>query len=363
MNQPTDILTGQGAQQLVERMGEAADNFLASLAPYQRRQAQFPFPAQEARTEWHFTPVARGGLPFAHMDRHQRRKAEKLIATGLSRTGYVTASTIVGLEMTLDFKEGWTWPDTGRDGGLYYVSIFGAPSATEAWGWRFEGHHISLNFTIVKGQIVAPTPTFFGSNPAEMPLSAVASLRPLAGVEDLARDLIHALDEEQRAAVILAPVAPSDMVTSNHRQVAEGQLHLGETEIERWRAAAGLGHEHIDALRFSHSPQGLAAGGMKEAQQEILRTLIGEYIHRMPDELAEIELARLQQTGIEQVHFAWAGGTERRQGHYYRLQAPNFLVEYDNTQNDANHIHSVWRDPANDFGADILARHYAHDHS
>lgn len=362
MNQQTDSLTGQGARQLVERMGAAADNFLGSLAPYQRRQAQFPFPAQEARSEWHFTPVARGGLPFANMDRHQRRIAEKLIATGLSRTGYVTASTIVGLEMTLDFKEGWTWPDTGRDGGLYYVSIFGTPSATDAWGWRFEGHHISLNFTIVKGQIVAPTPTFFGANPAEMPLSAVASLRPLAGVEDLARDLIHALDDEQRAAVILSPAAPSDMVTSNHRQVAEGQLHLGETEIEKWRAAAGLAHSHIDALRFSHSPKGLAAGVMKADQQEILHALIAEYIHRMPDELAEIEAARLHRSGIEQVHFAWAGGIERRQGHYYRLQAPNFLVEYDNTQNDANHIHSVWRDPANDFGADILAHHYAHAH-
>jgi len=362
MPQPTDLLTGSSAQQLVQRMSEAADNFLASLAPYQRRQALFDFPSQEARTEWHFTPVARGGLPFANMDRHQRRKAEKLIATGLSRTGYVTASTIVGLEMTLDFKEGWIWPDTGRDGSLYYVSIFGRPDPVQPWGWRFEGHHISLNFTIVKGQIVAPTPTFFGPNAAGMTLSAVASLRPLAGVEDLARDLIHALDEGQRAAVILAPAAPSDMVTSNHRAVAEGQLHLGETEIEKWRAAAGLEHSHIDALRFSYSPRGLAAGAMNSGQREILHALIGEYIHRMPEELAEIELARLQQTGIEQVHFAWAGGIERRQGHYYRLQAPNFLVEYDNTQNDANHIHSVWRDPANDFGADILARHYSHHH-
>lgn len=362
MTQPTDLLTGNGARELVHRMGEAAAAFLASLAPYQRRQAQFPFPAQEARTEWHFTPVARSGLPFAHMDRHQRRMAEKFIATGLSRTGYVTASTIVGLEMTLDFKEGWVWPDTGRDGGLYYVSIFGAPSETDPWGWRFEGHHISLNFTIVAGQIVAPTPTFFGANPAEMPLSAVASLRPLAGIEDLARELLHSLDEGQRVAVILSPAAPSDVVTSNHRQVAEGQLQLGETAIEQWRAGAGLEHSHIDALRYSSDPKGLAAAAMNGSQQEILQALIGEYIHRMPDELAEIEAARLHRTGVEKVHFAWAGGMERRQGHYYRLQAPDFLVEYDNTQNDANHIHSVWRDPANDFGADILARHYAHDH-
>jgi len=358
----TDLLTGNGARELVQRMGEAAAAFLTSLAPHQRRQAHFSFPAQEARTDWHFTPVARGGLPFANMDRHQQRKAEQLIATGLSRAGYVTASTIVGLEMNLDHREEWTRPHTGRDRGLYYVSIFGAPNAVEPWGWSFEGHHISLNFTLVKGQIIAPTPTFFGANPAESPLSAVACLRPLAGVEDLARELLFALDEGQRAAVILAPAAPSDMVTSNYRQVAAGQLHLDETEIERWRVTAGLTHSHIDALRYSPTPKGLAAAAMSNSQREILHALIGEYIHRMPDELAEIELARLQQTGIEQVHFAWAGGMERRQGHYYRLQAPNFLVEYDNTQNDANHIHSVWRDPVNDFGADILARHYMHDH-
>ena len=139
-------------------------------------------------------------------------------------------------------------------------------------------------------------------------------------------------------------------------------MHLGDTAIEQWRAEAGLEHSHIDALRYSSHPKGLAAAAMSGGQREILQALIGEYIHRMPDELAEIEAARLHKTGIEQVHFAWAGGIERRQGHYYRLQAPNFLVEYDNTQNDANHIHSVWRDPANDFGADILAQHYAHDH-
>jgi hypothetical protein len=213
------------------------------------------------------------------------------------------------------------------------VSIFGEPRAAGPWGWRFEGHHISLNYTIVDGRIVAPTPTFFGANPAEASLSPVAMLRPLAGVEDLARELVHALDEGQRAHAVLAPTAPPDILTSNLPHV-EGEL----------------------------LPKGLAAERMAAPQREVLAALIGEYIHRMPDELAEVEAARLQRDGLTGIHFAWMGGLERRQGHYYRLQGPRFLVEYDNTQNDANHIHSVWRDPANDFGAHLLAQHYAGAH-
>jgi hypothetical protein len=267
------------------------------------------------------------------MDHRQQQLAHRLVATGLSRAGYVTASTIIGLERTLDALEGWQFRGHGRDPALYYVSIFGEPRAAGAWGWRFEGHHISLNYTIVDGRIVAPTPTFFGANPAEAPLSPVAVLRPLAGVEDLARELAHALDERQRAQAVVSPTAPPDILTSNQPYV-EGQLR----------------------------PYGLPGEKMAASQREVLAALIGEYIHRMPEELAEVEATRLQRDGLTGVHFAWMGGLERRQGHYYRLQGDRFLVEYDNTQNDANHIHSVWRDPANDFGAHLLAQHYARAH-
>jgi hypothetical protein len=279
----------------------------------------------------------------------------------------------MGIEATLDAKEGWGRGD--RDPLRYNVSLFGAPSDSEPWGWRFEGHHISLNYTIVKGEIVAPTPTFFGSNPAEAPLGGVATLRPLAGVEDLARDLVHALQDEQRVLAVLAPVAPSDIVLANRPRVVNGALPaptirwnqetFSDAQQERFlqiQRERGLLPEQIEMLRCSEEPRGVSVAQMNESQRQIVHALIGEYIHRMPDELAEFEYNQLRRRGIDQVHFAWAGGIERHQPHYYRLQGPRFLVEYDNTQNDANHIHSVWRDPQNDFGADLLAHHYAHAH-
>jgi hypothetical protein len=351
-----------GARQVAERMGTAVSNFLASLARDQRAKAVLDFADQDKRTSWFYTPVPRDGLPLAEMDRRQKRLAHKLVAAGLSRAGYITASTIVGLETTLDAIEGWQWADTGRDPGLYYISVFlpsvaggpgtALPDPQQPWGWRFEGHHISLNYTIAGGRLVSPTPTFFGANPGEAPLSAASMLRPLAGVEDLARELAHTLDDAQRACAILSPVAPRDIVLANsptvpHTAQADDGVPTSDPE---------------SAVRYTPTPQGLAAEEMREAQREILMTLIGEYIHRMPDEVAEIEAAELNQHRLGGIHFAWAGSLERRQGHYYRIQGPRLLVEYDNTQNDANHIHSVWRDPANDFGAHLLAEHYARSH-
>jgi hypothetical protein len=361
-SQQVDPLVGAGAAQVVQRMGEAAENFLASLAADQKAKAVFRLDQEAQRTFWHYTPIARDGLTLNEMDRRQQQLAQKLIATGLSRTGYITASTIMGLETTLDFLEKWGshWR---RDSRQYYVRIFNTPSMTEPWGWSFEGHHISLNFTIVGGRIVAPTPTFFGANPAEAPLGGVSTLRPLQGVEDLARDLVHLLDEGQRAHAILAHTAPPDIVLTNRAYVEEGALLDSAEEVAKWQAAHDVSQAEVDALRYSTAqPQGISTAALQAGQKETLLALLGEYIHRMPDELAEIELAKLQQLGDAPIHFAWAGGIERYEPHYYRIQADHFVVEYDNTQNDANHIHSVWRHPRDDFGAEILARHYAHSH-
>jgi hypothetical protein len=356
-------------------MGEAANNFLAALTSDQQVKAQLDFADQEARTRWYYTPQQRQGLPFSEMDRRQQRLAQALIASGLSRAGWVTASTIMGLETTLDVIEGWTTQLWWRDVQLYYVTIFGQPHGTAPWGWRFEGHHISLNYTLVAGQIVAPTPTFFGSNPAESPLLGGHTLRPLASIEDVARDLLHALSPEQRAHTLLTPVAPPDLMTMNRPfvldQVIPGPVP-GITDpqavqdqfptMERMNRERGVHPEHLDVVRLTTPPKGLAGAAMTPAQREILLALIGNYIGRMPEELAQIELGKLHEAGIDQVHFVWAGGAERHQPHYYRLQAPRFLVEYDNTQNNANHIHSVWRDPVDDFGVDLLAHHYATAH-
>jgi hypothetical protein len=346
-----------GTRTVAERMGEAATNWLASLNAGQRTKAVLAFEDQEKRTSWYYTPTDRDGLPLAEMDRRQQRLAHQLAATGLSRAGYVAASTIMGLEATLDAIEGWHRSSRGRDPGLYYLSLFlpadgSGPGAKEPWGWRFEGHHISLNYTIAGGRLVSPTPTFFGANPAEAPLGATSTLRPLGNVEDLARELAHALEPEQRARAIVSSLAPADIVLANRSFVPTS------TDADE----GGLQSSVQEAVRYTPTPKGLAAGAMANAQREILMALIGEYIHRMPDELAEIEAAALHRRGLGGIHFAWAGGLERHQGHYYRIQGPRFLVEYDNTQNEANHVHSVWRDPANDFGAHVLAEHYARAH-
>ena len=371
----TDSPTGTTARQLVQRMGEAAENFLAALSTDQRATAQLDFANQAERTTWYYTPTPRQGLPFTEMDRNQQRLAQKLVMSGLRRGGYNIASIIMGLETLLDAKEGFERPNWWRDSRLYHLTIFGAPDDRAPWGWRFEGHHISLNYTIAGGQIVAPTPTFFGSNPAESPLIGNNALRPLAGIEDLARDLMHALSADQQRVALLTPIAPPDIVMLNRPFVVEGALPAQTPGIDdtiavasQFRTMESLARERgvtaadIEQVRYSSTPKGVAASAMSAAQQEILMALIGDYIHRMPEELAEIELNKVKQQGIGNIHFAWAGGIERREAHYYRLQAPRFLVEYDNTQNDANHIHSVWRDPANDFGADILAQHYATSH-
>lgn len=365
-------LIGTPSKAVARRMGEAAVALLATLGPDQRAKATFPFTDLEERTRWFYTPNPRQGLPLTEMERDQQRLAHQLVATGLSRPGYVTATTIMGLEATLDYLEGWRRPGRGRDPLLYYVSIFGEPADKEVWGWRFEGHHISLNYTILDGQIIAPTPTFFGANPAEAPLGGPATLRPLAAIEDLARELMHLFHEAQRSTALIAATAPPDIVLGNRPFVVEGALplpgpvlsgapHTPELQAateEQWREM-GLTARDLDALRYSSHPAGISAGTMSAAQREVLTALIHAYIGRMPEEIAAIEFAKLRQSGIEQIHFAWAGSIEPRRPHYYRLQGPGFVVEYDNTQNDANHIHSVWRDPFDDFGAGLLARHYA----
>jgi hypothetical protein len=200
-------------------------------------------------------------------------------------------------------------------------------------------------------------------------------LRPLGGVEDLARELVHELSEEQRLEAVVASAAPPDIFTANFPRIApatlpaQAQQMIGlpltakrVAQIEQQRSGLGFSQEQLEALCYTPTPKGLPAAAMTAAQQEMLIRLVGEYIQRMPEEIAEIEQAKLQQRPLDGLHFAWAGGLERRQPHYYRLQGPRFLIEYDNTQNEVNHIHTVWRDPEDDFGAHLLAQHYAQAH-
>ena len=312
-----------GAYQVAD-MRQAADAFLASLAPPQRSKALFDFGDAE-RLNWHFVPRARRGLPLSEMSAEQRELARGILQAGLSRRGYLTASTIIELELVL--RELGENPAV-RDPDLYYFSIFGTPSMATPWGFRAEGHHLSLNFTLVRDTLIATAPAFFGANPAEVRSGSRRGLRALADEEDIGRELVLSLDERQRRVALIATEAPSDIVTGNAAR--------------------------IQPL----SPVGIRVTELRPDQVAILVRLLEVYLGRVAEPLATERRAALERTDFREVAFAWAGSTRTGEAHYYRIQGPSFLVEYDNTQNRANHIHTVWRDFEGDFGRDLLREHY-----
>ena len=319
-------MTTKPLRTVLDRMAEAASDWLASLRPAQRAKASYPFPADEERTTWYYTPTQRGGLPLAEMDPVQQRLAHQLLASGLSEGGYATTATVMGLENVLDAREGWrrsydgrAVPHRGRDPQLYFVSVFGDPGAG-SWGWRVGGHHVALNYTLLKDGGISASPLFLGANPATSRLVGPGVLRPLAAEEDLGRELLDALAPDQRATAWLSPEAPGDILQRNLPFVRVGP------------------------------PEGLAGAGMLPQQRELLTGLVRQYCDRLTAPLADLEADRSLGETLEAVHFGWAGGTEPGQPHYYRIQGPRLLIEYDNVQNGANHVHSVWRDPEGDFG-------------
>jgi hypothetical protein len=310
-----------------------AGALLSALDADQKSRASFEFDSQE-RQNWHFIPRARQGLPRRDMSGAQIDAADALMAAGLSEEGFRKARAIIEHEAVLRRVE----DDEGvrrfpRDPGLYFYSVFGAPGEEGPWGWRVEGHHLSLNYTVVGGGAATPTPSFFGANPAEVKSGPEKGLRILRDEEDLARELYVGLDPQQRELALVYPVAPAEIIT---------------------RASPRVG---ID------SRIGLPAEHMTADQKAKLMSLIEVYIGRKTDELAQTARRKLQQEGINGVHFGWAGGPHRGQPHYYRLHGPSFVVEYDNTQNMANHVHAVWRDVEGDFGFDALQEHYRHHHA
>jgi hypothetical protein len=366
---------------LVARMAEAAQGLLDSLSADQRRLAQWDFPSEEERCRWFYTPTDHGGLTLGQMRPAQQRFAMRLLAAGLSRPGYVTAATIIGLENVLDELEAWRvsyGQERGRDPGRYYLRVFGTPGA-ENWSWRFGGHHISVQHTVVGGELRAFTPCFFGADPATSPLLGPHQLRPLAACQDLAFELLRSMTEEQRSVAVLSPVPPIDLVGANRTLLSEGDgplrlpkiwrneftgelLDLLERMQDSEEAKLGLTAAHVDAVRFTTVPKGLSAAAMSAPQQEILRTLLEAYLGRMPDPIAEREMAKVTGASFRAMHLAWAGSLEPGRPHYYRIQGHRLLVEYDNTTRDANHVHTVWRDPVGDFGMDALGAHRRHEH-
>jgi Protein of unknown function (DUF3500) len=367
-----------------ERMVEAARAWLAGLSAEQLDRAVSPWPSDEERHRWFYTPTDHGGLPLARMRPAQQSRAMRLVATGLSKPGYVTATTIMGLENVLDRVENWQvdWGrERGRDPQMYWLKIFGEPDLQGPWSWRFGGHHVSVQHSVRDGEVVASSPSFLGADPAQSPLLGGHLLRPLGAAEDLARELVRSLDEGQAAEALISPVAPVDIVGGNRPHLHDGDMMMGLPDV--WRAPftdprlrdlvhsvhdasevqAGLRPEHHRALSLTTAPKGIAAGAMTDSQREQLGAVLDVFVGRIPEELAEREAEKFAGAKLDAVHFAWAGGVERGQPHYYRLQGPRLLAEYDNTQRDVNHIHTVWRDPSGDFGDDVLARHHAQFHA
>ena len=311
-------------------MVQAAQHFLNSLSPEQKERAQYKFEDEE-RFDWHFIPKTRKGLAIREMMPHQREMATALLAAGLSQTGLIKAENIMSLDQVLLLMEGGSGP--WRDPQNYYVTLFGDPKQDGTWGYRFEGHHISQNYTIVNGRVV-DAPSFFGANPAEVRQGPRKGLRTLAAEDDYGYDLVNALDDQQKQTAIVDKTAYKDIITMASRQAA-----------------------------LNGQPNGLSAAKMNADQFDKLMSLVEVYADNVPPQMAQARMQLAKNTPKAEMYFAWSGATQRGDLHYYRVQAPAFLIEFDDTQNGGNHIHSVWRDYKNDWGADLLKAHYDTSHN
>lgn len=332
------MATAYSRVQTTSVMTSAATAFLNALDDGQKKKAQWEFSSEE-RFFWHFVPGNnirqtykrdRLGLTLGEMKPHQQHLAKALLAAGLSQAGYIKATSIMSLEDILRILE----KDDGnrRDPLKYHFSVFGTPSDAGTWSFRVEGHHLSQHFLVHKGRIAA-TPSFFGTNPAEVKEGPRAGLRVLGREEDLGRELYNALSDSQKKTALVSEQAYKDILT----------------EASRKASLAG-------------QPNGLSASKMTAKQREMLSAIVEEYAANMPPEVYQGRMAKLKAAGTN-VYFAWAGGANRGEPHYYRVVAPTFLIEYDNTQNGANHVHSVWREFEGDFGDDLLKEHYERSHS
>lgn len=311
-------------------MALAAQRFLVTLTAEQTAKATFKLEDAE-RKNWHFIPRPRLGLPLKEMTQEQRLMAQALLSSGLSSKGYGKALSVMSLESMLAEIEKGQPGKPVRDPEMYFFSVFGTPAENTPWGWRLEGHHVSLNFTC-SGHGTASTPSFFGSNPGEVRQGPRSGLRLLGKEEDLGRALMRSLNEGQRKQALVSEEAPKDILNDPKRE----ELTPAE---------------------------GVAVSTLAPAQQKLAEEIVREYLGSHRPEVEAAEWERIKSTDWNNARFAWSGGVEPGAGHYYRLQGKTFVVEYDNTQNGANHPHAVWRDRGRDFGMDLLKEHYAKSHA
>ena len=324
------LLTTTKAQQAVT----AANQFISFLDKAQKDSTLFPFETEE-RYNYHFVPMPRKGITFNDLNADQKKAAIVLIRSCLSEQAFQKTKQIMALDQVLKVLENRKPEDHFRDTGNYHISIFGIPAPNTIWGWRFEGHHLSFNFSVNKQKLVAGTPGFLGSNPAIVLDGPQKGKQVLKDETDMGFDLLHSLNTSQLQKAIMDTAAPKDIITFDKRSV-------------RMLNDAGIGYAELTPV-----------------QQQLMLQLINLYIHRFTKLFAEDMLKEIQQGGLEKLRFTWAGHTQKGIGnpHYYRILGPTLVIEYDNTQNNANHVHSVVRDLKHDFGGDELLEHYKTAHT
>ena len=308
-------------------MAAAAAAWLDSLSAEQRAKATYEYMDGE-RVFWYYPPLNRHGLALRDMGDEQRKLAYGIMESGLTPRAYKQAAQIIDHETILGKLE----KERGvvsfvRDPELYYFTVFGEPGGADPWAWRVEGHHVSLHYSVWGDNVISTTPFFFGANPAEVPQGPQQGLRILGDRQDLALELVNGLTTEQRRRAVIYPEAPYDILTYNSSRAVFPQ------------------------------EEGLPGSQMNGAQREMLMTIINEYVTTIREDVAQDKLNAIREQGLDDFYFAWGGGLENNTKHYYRIHGGNFVVEYDNRQNDANHIHSVLRDEENDFANDVLREH------
>jgi hypothetical protein len=319
-------ITGSpAAQSPAAKMRASVERALAALPEKSRAQAMRPFEDRD-RTDWHYTPRSRDGISFKEMNQAGRDAVHALLRSALSAAGYRKLTNIIELEIVLREIETFGWM---RDPERYHLTVYGAPDAAKRWGWRFEGHHLSLNFTLAGDRLAVDTPSFFGANPATVQKGAKKGLRALGEEHDAGWALLNALGDAQRKEAVFEERTYGEIVTGNK--------------------------DKVDPLPAA----GIPVAKLDEKQRALLWKLIETYAGNFEPGLAQARLARAKQGGVEAIRFGWAGSTVRGKPHYYRVQGPQFLIEYDASQNDGNHIHTVWRDFGGDFGRDLLREHYS----
>jgi hypothetical protein len=309
--------------------------WLDTLDDRQRGGATFPFDTDE-RFAWQYTPGPREGLALGDMTGPQRTAALGIVRASMSERGAAEVQGVISLESVLgdieraEGRAGWQ----RRDPNLYWFAVFGDPATGTPWSWRVGGHHVAIHLTLDGDRVVGTAPSFLGANPAVVPRGPEAGRRTLAGEEDLGRRLLAVLTPSQRRVAVVDDTAPADILSGNGPRALVSSIRTG--------------------IRYAD---------LDEAGRDGLVTLVRHYLDRARREVAAAEWERLRSAGLDEVTFAWAGPDDPGSGHYYAVRGPRFLVEYDNTQNGANHVHAVWRDLTNDWGEDMLAAHHAADHA